>query len=184
MKRALTLALVVAVVGGLTFMGLAGTAAAHDYDKNGVAEEQVAADVPQVQIGQAADASVNQAQDGNQVNLNNQEAGIEQSADANAGDGGEVVIEAPDDADENATDDNNTNTAGAAQAPVNPGPVFGDEVGDNVTIDAPVDTTITADGGDATVENVTQNADITQSAEQSNTATQNGEASAFNLIGS
>ncbi|AFZ74852.1 hypothetical protein [Natronobacterium gregoryi] len=134
MKRVLTLAMMVAVVGGLTFMGLAGTAAAHDYKDAPPAEEELVADVPQIE--QTADATVDQSQSGEQVNIAN--VGVA----GDGGDGGLALME------ENNNGDNGN------------------------TVDASG-----GDGGDVNADNATVTVD------QQNTATQEANVAAFNLIG-
>jgi len=77
MKRALTLALTVALIGGLTFMGFAGTAAAADFQNDaGVDQDTDAA------TDQAQDTDQSSEQDGE----NEQDQEAEQANDLDQGD--------------------------------------------------------------------------------------------------
>ncbi|QLG47327.1 hypothetical protein [Natrinema halophilum] len=173
MKRQLTITLTVAMIGSLFLMGFAGTAAA---------TERTSLDDLDFQ---SADAIVDQEQDGVQVNLNNQEAGPiiqDGNASVEAGDGGNVVVS------ENATttgDDfppgpPNTAQSNDVSAMNNGPPPFLDDAAaanESVVVDASGGS---ADNASATVTN---NANITQTADQSNSQRQNADATAVSLRG-
>ena len=83
MKRALTLALTVAVIGGLTFVGVAGTAAAGDFQNNAGVDTDASVD-------QDTEATTDQNQDVDQSNdqdaENNQDQEAEQENELDQGD--------------------------------------------------------------------------------------------------
>jgi len=90
MKRALTLALTVAVIGGLAFMGVAGTAAAGDYSEDDDAEAQTLGDqgdITTISDLQYAETTVEQDQDVDQVNIGSQNAEA-----GTGGDGGDATV--------------------------------------------------------------------------------------------
>ncbi|ARS91235.1 hypothetical protein [Natrarchaeobaculum aegyptiacum] len=153
MKRAFAITLTVAMIGALAFMGLAGTAAA--------------------QTTQDADSNMVQVQEGDQVNVNQPEAEINQgqaagvglaSAEATGGDWTFEVNVAGEEGEIGALNDGNTN-------------------GDTGAFSAG-DATATAIGvGFAEDVEQTQTAEIDQSNVQNNIAVQDGTSTATNVIG-
>lgn len=173
MKRAFAITLTVAMIGALAFIGLAGTAAAGAHDK-GAAEPVVVEQQPQV--SQTASADLVQIQDGDQVNINEPEASIEQGQQAGVGaaeaeaTGGDWTLE--------------LNVDGENGPSVDVGPLSDtNDNGDNGALSAgDADAHAEATG---TAENVTQTQDATidQSNEQTNIAVQEGAPTATNILG-
>ncbi|ARS91236.1 hypothetical protein [Natrarchaeobaculum aegyptiacum] len=178
MKRAFAITLTVAMIGALAFMGFAGTAAAHQKAEPVEKAEPVVVE-QQPQVSQTANSDMVQVQEGDQVNVNQPEAEINQGQAAGVGlaaaeaTGGDWTVEVTFDGD--------------GEEPPNDSPIieFGepDNNGDGGAFSAG-DATATA-VGIGVADNVTQTQDATidQSNEQNNIAVQDGTSTATNILG-